>query len=236
MATSIPLQVALGPPINRPQYQKSQGPQPIPQTHLRAASQSQYPGKLLGSPDNTVQTAGTQLQRIEAIRQQQNLNPIPPNVQSQQPIPMGDAVDFGSFMGNVENIIDQQQQGVAVQAACQMAVPFSGTEENAMSQPQFVLPSPITIRRQQQELIQLQRQQQAARQALMAQPSGMPMGVPNGMGQTSHAQFAAMRGGPMARPVNLPQNLQQAEQQAQHNLGQQQQQKAVSYSFDSLPS
>jgi hypothetical protein len=80
---------------------------------------------------------------------------------------------------------------------------------------------------QQQQIIQHQRQQQAARQALMAQQySGMPMGVPNGMGQMTQAQFAAMRGGPMARSVNLPQHLQQAQQQAQHTLAQEQQQQA----------
>lgn len=76
-----------------------------------------------------------------------------------------------------------------------------------------------------------QRQQAAARQALMAQQySGMQMGVPNGMNQMnqmSQAQFHAMRanGGPMARPVNLPQHLQQAQQQiSQQSLEQQQQQ------------
>jgi hypothetical protein len=90
---------------------------------------------------------------------------------------------------------------------------------------------------QQQQIIQHQRQQQAARQALMAQQySGMPMGVANGMTQMTPAQFAAMRGGPMARSVNLPQHLQQAQQQAQHSLEQQQQaqqhaQQAVCRSF-----
>ena len=68
------------------------------------------------------------------------------------------------------------------------------------------------------------------------QYSGMPMGVPNGMGQMTPAQFAAMRGGPMARSVNLPQHLQQAQQQAQHSLEQQQAQQhaqqAVSGPFE----
>ena len=78
---------------------------------------------------------------------------------------------------------------------------------------------------QQQQIIAQHRQQQAARQALMAQQySGMPLGVPNGMGQMTQAQFAAIRGGPMARSVNLPQHLQQAQQQAQHSLNLEQQQ------------
>ena len=112
MATSIQLQASLGPPINNPQLQKSQGQQIISQSQLRAASQSQYLGKLLESPNRTVQTEQTQFHRIEVIRQQQGLNPSPSNVQSQQPIPMGSAADFGSFMWNMENINDQQQQGL----------------------------------------------------------------------------------------------------------------------------
>jgi hypothetical protein len=75
-------------------------------------------------------------------------------------------------------------------------------------------------------MIQQHRQQQAARQALMAQQysGAMPgVGMPNGMNQMTQAQYNAMRqGGPMARPVNLPQHLQQAQQQAQHSLEQQQ--------------
>lgn len=86
---------------------------------------------------------------------------------------------------------------------------------------------------QQQHLIQ--RQQQAARQALMAQQySGMPV-LPNGMSPMNAAQFAAMRGNPMARPVNLPQHLQQAQQQAQHTLEQQQAQAQHQVSKYSLP-
>jgi hypothetical protein len=81
---------------------------------------------------------------------------------------------------------------------------------------------------QQQQILQHQRQQAAARQALMAQQyNGLPMGIPNGMNQMTQAQYQAMRGGgPMARSVNLPQHLQQAQQQAQHSLAQEQQQQA----------
>jgi len=81
---------------------------------------------------------------------------------------------------------------------------------------------------QQQQIIQHQRQQQAARQAMLAQQySGIPVGMPNGMNQMTQAQFQAMRGNPMTtRPVNLPQHLQQQQQQAEHSLQQQQQAQA----------
>jgi hypothetical protein len=87
------------------------------------------------------------------------------------------------------------------------------------------------MQQQQQHMINQQRAQQAARQAMMAQHySGMPVNIPNGMNQMTQAQFQAMRGaGPtMARPVNLPQHLQQQQAglQAQHTLEQQQQAQA----------
>ena len=82
---------------------------------------------------------------------------------------------------------------------------------------------------QQQQMIAQQRQQQAQRQAMLAQQySGVPMGLPNGMNQMTQAQFHAMRGNPMARPVNLPQHLQAQQQQvAENSLQQQQQQQAA---------
>ena len=156
-ATSIQLQASLELPTNNLQLQQSQGQQIISQRHLRAASQSQYPDMPLELPNSTGQMAQAQLQRIQTIRQQQNLNSIPPDVQS-RPVPMGTTADFGPFM-SIENIIDQQQQGAIAQAAGQIGVPASGTKGNAMSQPQFALPSPITMAQQQQELMQLQRQQ-----------------------------------------------------------------------------
>ena len=66
------------------------------------------------------------------------------------------------------------------------------------------------------------------------QYSGMPMGVPNGMGQMTPAQFAAMRGGSIARSVNLPQHLQQAQQQAQHSLQQEQAQQHAQQAVSGL--
>jgi DNA-binding NtrC family response regulator len=75
---------------------------------------------------------------------------------------------------------------------------------------------------QQQQMIAHQRQQQIARQTMLAQQySGVPVGMQSGMNQMTQAQFQAMRGNPM-RPVNLPQHLQQAQQQAEHSLQQQQ--------------
>jgi hypothetical protein len=54
-----------------------------------------------------------------------------------------------------------------------------------------------------------QRQQQAARQAMLAQQySGVPIGMQNGMNSMTQAQFNAMRNGGM-RPVNLPQRKHQ---------------------------
>jgi hypothetical protein len=79
---------------------------------------------------------------------------------------------------------------------------------------------------QQQQILAHQRQQQLARQTMLAQQySGGPVnvGMQNGMNQMTQAQFQAMRGNPMSRPVNLPQHLQQAQQQAEHTLQQQQQ-------------
>jgi hypothetical protein len=78
---------------------------------------------------------------------------------------------------------------------------------------------------QQQQILAHQRQQQLARQTMLAQQySGGPVsvGMQNGMNQMTQAQFQAMRGNQM-RPVNLPQHLQQQQQQAEHTLQQQQQ-------------
>jgi hypothetical protein len=86
---------------------------------------------------------------------------------------------------------------------------------------------------QQQQIIQQQRQ----RQLQMAQQySGITMGVQNGMGQMTQAQFAAMRGGPMARSVNLPQHLQQQQAAAQHTLEQQQAQQHAQHAVSCFSS
>jgi hypothetical protein len=70
------------------------------------------------------------------MQQQRSMNPSPLNGQTQPATSMAGNPDFGSFMGNMENLAaQQQQQGVLAQEAGQMVVPASGAPRNGTPQP-----------------------------------------------------------------------------------------------------
>jgi hypothetical protein len=69
------------------------------------------------------------------MQQQRSMNSSPLNGQTQPPTSVGGAPDLGSFVGNMGNLIDQQQQGAMAQEAGQMVVPASGAQRNATPQP-----------------------------------------------------------------------------------------------------
>ena len=113
------------------------------------------------------------------MQQQRSMNPSPLNGQTQPPTSMGGAADLGSFMGNMGNLIDQQQQGVMAQEAGQMVVPASGAQRNATPQPgvmpgqqmnandQRAVPNPnARAQQQQQQLFNAQQAQQAQAQRM----------------------------------------------------------------------
>ena len=116
------------------------------------------------------------------MQQQRSMNPSPLNGQTQPPTSMGGAPDLGSFMGNMGNVIDQQQQGIMAQEAGQMVVPASGAQRNATPQPgvmpgqqmnandQRPAPNPNASAQQQQQLFnQRAAQQQRERMQFAAQ-------------------------------------------------------------------
>ncbi|KAM0159725.1 hypothetical protein ACHAPG_003411 [Botrytis cinerea] len=75
-----------------------------------------------------------------AMQQQRSMNPSPMNGQSQPPTTMGGGPDFNSFLGNMENLIGQQQQaGVLAQEAGQVVVPVSAPRNNT-PQPNVTMP------------------------------------------------------------------------------------------------
>lgn len=145
------------------------------------------------------------------MQQQRSMNPSPLNGQTQPPTSIGGNPDFG-FMGNMGNLIDQQQQGVMAQEAGQMVVPASGAQGNATPQPggipgagpghqmnmndQRAVPNPNVRAQQQQQLFNAQQAQQqrmqhtaqqqsqaAARASAQAKAQQMALqGQPGGMG------------------------------------------------------
>lgn len=141
------------------------------------------------------------------MQQQRSMNPSPLNGQTQPPTSIGGNPEFG-FMGNMGNLIDQQQQGVMAQEAGQMVVPVSGAQRNATPQPgsipghplnmndQRAVPNPNVRAQQQQHMFNAQQAQQqrmqhaaqqhsqaAARASAQAKAQQMALqGQPGGMG------------------------------------------------------
>ena len=113
------------------------------------------------------------------MQQQRSMNPSPLNGQTQPPTSMGGNADLGAFMGNVGNLIDQQQQGVMAQEAGQMVVPVSGAQRNPTPQPGVMPGQQMTandqrpgpnpnarVQQQQQQFINAQQAQQAQAQRM----------------------------------------------------------------------
>ncbi|KAG0646689.1 hypothetical protein D0Z07_6279 [Hyphodiscus hymeniophilus] len=139
------------------------------------------------------------------MQQQRSMNPSPLHGQTQPPTSMGG--DLGSFMGNVGNLIDQQQQGVMAQEAGQMVVPVSGAQRNPTPQPgvmpgqQGPGPNPnARAQQQQQQMFNAQQAQQAQAQA---------------QAQAQRMQFAAQQQSQAAARANAQQKAQQMALQGQ---------------------
>ncbi|KAH6720050.1 hypothetical protein BKA61DRAFT_228493 [Leptodontidium sp. MPI-SDFR-AT-0119] len=137
------------------------------------------------------------------MQPQRSMNPSPMNGQAQPPTSVGGNPDFGSFMGNMENLAaQQQQQGVLAQEAGQMVVPVSVPPRNGTPQPGMagqnidMVPNPNPRAQQQQQMfnaqqIQQQRmqhaqqQQQQSQARMNAQQKAQSIGLrgqPGGMG------------------------------------------------------
>ncbi|CZS93375.1 hypothetical protein WAI453_000975 [Rhynchosporium graminicola] len=150
-----------------------------------------------------------QLQNVPVAPQmqpQRSMNPSPMNGQALPPTSGGGNQEFGSFMGNMENLVaQQQQQGVLAQEAGQMVVPASVPPRNGTPQPGMagqgidMVPNPNSRAQQQQQIfnaqqIQQQRMQHAQQQQQQhqtqvrlnaqqkAQQSNGLRGQPGGMG------------------------------------------------------
>lgn len=140
------------------------------------------------------------------MQPQRSMNPSPMNGQNQPPVSVGGNPDFGSFMGNMENLAaQQQQQGVLAQEAGQMVVPASVPPRNGTPQPGMagqgidMVPNPNPRAQQQQQMFnaqqiqqqrmqhaQQQQQQQQSQARLNAQQKAQQSiglrGQPGGMG------------------------------------------------------
>lgn len=114
------------------------------------------------------------------MQQQRSMNPSPLNGQTQPPTSIGGNQDFG-FIGNMGNLIDQQQQGVMAQEAGQMVVPASA-QRNATPQPgmpgqqmsmndQRNIANPNVRAQQQQQMFNVQQAQQQRMQHAAQQQS-----------------------------------------------------------------
>lgn len=130
-------------------------------------------------------------------------------------------------MGNMGNLIDQQQQGVMAQEAGQMVVPASGAQRNATPQPAGVMPGQqmsindqrraanpaLRVQQQQQMFAQQQRMQHAAQQQSQAaaranaQAKAQQMGLqgqPGGMGSGPMPPQQSPAMGTLNTPLRTP--------------------------------
>lgn len=118
------------------------------------------------------------------MQPQRSVNPSPLPGQAQPPTSMSGNPDFGSFMGNMENLAaQQQQQGVMAEQAGQMVVPASGAPRNGTPQPgvmagppnnmngQGNVPNPGARAQQQQQMLHAQQMQQQRLHQTMQQQS-----------------------------------------------------------------
>jgi hypothetical protein len=132
------------------------------------------------------------------MQHQRSMNPSPLNGQTQPPTSMGGNPDFG-FLGNMDSITNQQQQGINAQESGQVVVPANGAQRNATPQPGGMpgqqmghpnnrTPQQHLLMQQRLQAAQQQQQQQQHSQAqarLNAQSKAAQMGLqgqPGGMG------------------------------------------------------
>ena len=205
-------------------YYRNQAVGRVRQDKQARMAQAQQQGQLAigGPPPQNVPTTAPPMQ------QQRSMNPSPLNGQAQPPTTAAGNPDF-SFMGNMGNLIDQQQQGVMAQEAGQMVVPASSAQRNATPQPAGVMPgqqmgmndprraaNPNLRAQQQQQMFaqqQHQRMQQTAQQQSQAaaranaqakaQQIGL-QGQPGGMGSGPMPPQQSPAMGTLNAPLRTP--------------------------------
>lgn len=123
------------------------------------------------------------------MQSQRSVNPSPLPGQAQPPTSMSGNPDFGSFMGNMENLAaQQQQQGVMAEQAGQMVVPASGAPRNATPQPGVMAGPPTNMNGQGNVANPNARAQQQQQQMLHAQQMQQQQRLHQSMQQQSQAQ------------------------------------------------
>jgi hypothetical protein len=144
------------------------------------------------------------------MQQQRSMNPSPLNGQPQPPTSMAGNPDFGSFMGNMENLAaQQQQQGVMAQEAGQMVVPASGAPRNGTPQPGVMPGLPMNVNdqrgatnpnprvQQQQQILNAQQvQQQRLQHAVQQQQQQQQSQAQARLNAQAKAQQIALQGQP----------------------------------------
>lgn len=176
--------------------------QALSKWRARQASMGQAQGTVQGQQSIMPQHPQNGPAAAPMMQQQRSMNPSPMNGQPQPPTTMSGGPDFNSFLGNMENLIGQQQQaGVLAQEAGQIVVPVSAPR-NSTPQPNVTMPgqamnmnersasNPMAraqaqqnqmFNAQQSQRMQQQQSQQAqaraqAQMGLQGQPGGMPSG------------------------------------------------------------
>lgn len=164
------------------------------------------------------------------MQQQRSMNPSPLNGQAQPPTSIGGNPELGAFMGNMENLAVQQQQGVMAQEAGQMVVPASGAPRNATPQPGGMPGPPMNMNdqrnpnpraQQQQQMFNVQQaqqqrlqhaaqQQQQSQARLNAQTKAQQMalqGQPGGMGSGPMPPQQSPAMATLNAPLRTPQQM-----------------------------
>jgi hypothetical protein len=194
------------------------------QARMQAHAQAQQLALSQQQPQNIPTTA-------PPMQQQRSMNPSPLNGQTQPPTSIAGNQEFGSFLGNMGNLMDQQQQGVIAQEAGQMVVPASGAQRNGTPQPGVMPGQQISlndqravvnpnVRAQQQQQQQMfnaqqaqqrmqhaqqQSQQAAARAAAQTKAQQMALqGQPGGMGPGPMPSQQSPGMGTLNTPLRTP--------------------------------
>jgi hypothetical protein len=144
------------------------------------------------------------------MQPQRSVNPSPLTGQAQPPASMGGNPDFGSFMGNMENLAaQQQQQGVMAEQAGQMVVPASGAPRNATPQPGVMAGPPTNLNNQRNVAnsnVQVQQQQQLLHAQQMQQQQRLQQSIQQQQSQAQarlNAQNKAQQMGLQGQPGGM---------------------------------
>lgn len=159
------------------------------------------------------------------MQQQRSVNPSPLNGQSQPPISMGGNAEFGGFLGNMDNLTNQQKQAINAQESGQVVVPASGAPRNATPQPGAIpgqQMANINNRAQQQHMLMQQQRMHAAQQQQQQQSRAMAQskvpqmglqGQPGGMGNGPMPPQPSPAMATLNAPLRTPSQMSHAEPQ-----------------------